>query len=35
MTFVILLKLHVWEKPGSQVKSENALGQSDCRIFKL
>ena len=35
MTFVILLKLHVLEKSVSWVKCKNALGQSDCRIFKL
>ena len=35
MTFMILLKRYVWEKSGSQVKSNNALGQLDCRIFKL
>ena len=33
--FMILLKPHVLEKSGSQVKCKNALGQSDCRIFKL
>ena len=35
MIFVILLKPHVWEKSGSQVKCKNPLNQSDCRIFKL
>ena len=35
MTFMILLKLYVWEKSASWVKHKNALGQSDCRIFKL
>ena len=35
MTFVILLKLHVLEKSVSWVKCKNALGQSDCRIFRL
>ena len=35
MTFIILLKSYVWEKSGSQVKCKNALGQSDCRIFKF
>ena len=35
MTFMILLKPHVWEKSGSPVKSKNALGQSDCSAFKL
>ena len=34
MTFMILLKPYVWQKFGSQVKCKNALGQSDCRIFK-
>ena len=34
MTFMILLKPHVWES-GSPVKCKNALGQSGCRIFKL
>ena len=34
-TFMILLKLHVQRKSGSRVKCKNALGQSDCRIFKL
>ena len=28
MTFMILLKPHVWEKSGSEVKCKNALGQS-------
>ena len=32
---MILLKSHVWEKSGSQVKCKSALGQSDCKIFKL
>ena len=32
---MILLKPHVWEKSDSRVKRKNALGQSDCRIFKL
>ena len=32
MTFMILLKLHVWEK--LNIKYKNALGQSDCRILK-
>ena len=35
MNFMILLKPHVWEKSGSWFKYKNALGQSDCRIFKL
>ena len=35
MTFMILLKSHVWKKSGSRVKCKNALGLSDCRIFKL
>ena len=35
MTFMNLLKPHVWGKSGSCVKCKNALGQSDCRIFKL
>ena len=35
MTFMILLKPHVCEKSGSQVKGKNALSQSDCRVFKL
>ena len=35
MTFMILLKPHVWEKFGSWVKCKNALSQSDWRIFKL
>ena len=35
MNLIILLKRHVWEKSGSQVKCKNALGQSECRIFKL
>ena len=32
---MILLKLHVWEKQCSRGKCKNALGQSDCKIFKL
>ena len=32
---MILLKPHVWEKSGSQFKSKNAPGPSDCKIFKL
>ena len=35
MTFMIVLKQHVWEKSGSRVKCKNALGQSDFRILKL
>ena len=35
MTFMILLKPYVLEKSGSQVKCENALGQSDRRLFGL
>ena len=35
MAFMILLKLHVWEKSGSQAKCKNVLNQSDCRIFEL
>ena len=35
MTFMVLLKPHVWEKSGSLVKCKNILSQSDCRIFKL
>ena len=35
MTFMILLKPHVWEKSGSRFKCQNAIGQSDCRMFKL
>ena len=35
MTFMILLKPHVWENFGSWVKCKNALSQSDWRIFKL
>ena len=29
ITFMILLKPHVWEKSGSRVKYKNALSQSD------
>ena len=29
LTFMILLKSHVWEKSGSLVKYKNALGQSN------
>ena len=32
---MILLKPHVWKKPGSRVKCRNNLSHSDCRIFKL
>ena len=35
MTFMILLKPHVWEKSGSWIKCKNGLSQSDSRIFKL
>ena len=28
-------KPHGWEKSGSRFKCKNALGQSDCRIFKF
>ena len=35
MTFMILLKPHVWGKSSSQVKCKNAVCQSHCRIFKL
>ena len=35
MTFMILLKLHFWEKSGSRIKCKNALRQSDYRVFKL
>ena len=35
IVFTILRKPHVWEKSGSRVMLKNALGQSDCRIFKL
>ena len=35
ITFMIMLKWYIWEKSGSQVKCKIALGQSDCRIFKL
>ena len=35
MTFIILLKPHVWEKSRSWVKCKNGVSQSDCRIFKL
>ena len=28
-------KSHTWEKTGSWDISQNALGQSDCRVFKL
>ena len=31
---MILLKPHVSEKSGSRIEYKNALGQSDCRIFK-
>ena len=34
MTFMILLKPHVWEKSGSQVIFKNALRETDYRIFK-
>ena len=29
------LKPHLWEKSGSRVKYKNAVGQSDCSVFKL
>ena len=35
IAFMILLKLHVWEKSDSRVKYKNTFSQSDCRIFKL
>ena len=35
MTFVILLKLHVWEKSDPWVKCKNALGQSITYLLKL
>ena len=35
MTFVILLKLYVWEKSNSQVNYKNALSQPGSGIFKL
>ena len=35
MTFMIVLKLHIWAKSGSGVKCKNALSLPDCRIFKL
>ena len=34
MTFMILLKPHVWGKSGSRIKCKNAFSQLDCRIFK-
>ena len=34
MTFMILLKPHVWEKSGSRVKCKNALNQSVSRSFE-
>ena len=27
-------KSHIWENSGSVDMAQNALGQSDCRIFK-
>ena len=35
MTYMILLKPHVWEESGSRVKCKTALSQSYYRIFKL
>ena len=35
ITFMILLKPHIWEKSGFHIKFKNALGKSDCSIFKL
>ena len=34
MFAVFLHKSHIWEKSGSWDMDQNALGQSDCRIFK-
>ena len=34
-SYMILWKLQVREKSGSQVIAQNAPHQSDCRIFKL
>ena len=34
LSTVFLHKPHVWEKSGSWDMDQNALGQSDCRIFK-
>ena len=35
MTFMILLKLYVWEKSNSQVNCESPLSQPGSGIFKL
>ena len=35
ITFMILPKLHIWQKSGSRVKCKNTLSQSDCKAFKV
>ena len=31
--YIVLWKLHAWEKSGSQVSGQDAIHQTDCRIF--